>query len=370
LLTAAEGTARVKIHFESKLKQVQAAPSSDQHALELVFENDRTGEVSRVVRNRVFGTDGSASALRGAVVAATRGRCSEVELDYGYKELLIAPREGVAGDARFKLEKHALHIWPRGKFMMIALPNFDGSFTCTLFLPYEGEFSFQALQTPQQVREFFEAYFSDTLPLLEDLEGTFFSNPTGHMVTVKTHPWNWDSRAILLGDAAHAIVPFFGQGMNCGFEDCSELLERMDAVMEGLKSPDPEAAWCSLFNALSDARWQNADAIADMAVENFLEMRDKVGDQGFLAEKALEKRLQLRFPKEYISRYSLVSFSRVPYKIALHAGEAQNQFLKSVCDAGKNPAEMNIDSLHSRIQREIAPILMPYLPDGLKNGYQ
>jgi kynurenine 3-monooxygenase len=370
LLSAAEETGKVRICFDQNLVSAQAMGPG----VELELTNETEDKTSRIYRRRVIGTDGSASVLRSTVVKSTRGRCSETPLDYGYKELVIAPKEGASGDARFKMEKHALHIWPRGNFMLIALPNFDGSFTLTLFLPHEGPASFERLCTPADVRKFFTQYFPDTLPLIEDLEGAFFGNPTGHMVTVKTHPWNWDSRALLLGDAAHAIVPFFGQGMNCGFEDCSELFSRMDAMLHslttGLANTDEDAAWFSLFNAVSETRWRNSDAIADMAVENFVEMRDRVGDRQFLNEKALEKRLQVRFPREYISKYSLVSFSRVPYTIAVEAGVAQEKLLKSVCVPGADPATLDIEAMHGRISEEIAPILIPFLPEGLKNGYR
>ncbi len=368
LLTAAESTGRVQMRFDQRLVLAQAMGPG----LELEMRHETEKRSQRMYRRRVIGTDGSASVLRSAIVQATRGRCSESALDYGYKELAIAPREGARDDERFKLEKNALHIWPRGNFMLIALPNFDGSFTLTLFLPYEGAISFESLRTPGEVRAFFTEYFPDTLSLIEDLEQAFFSNPTGHMVTVKTHPWNWDSRALLLGDAAHAIVPFFGQGMNCGFEDCSELLARVDAMMHSLTgkaTADADAAWCSLFNAVSETRWRNANAISDMAVENFVEMRDRVGDRHFLKQKALEKRLQQRFPREYISKYSLVSFSRVPYSIAVEAGVAQERFLRSVCGADADVEGMDIEAMHDRIQKEIAPILEPFLPNGLQNGY-
>ena len=360
LLDAAEETGRVAIRFHQRLVEARAEGSG----LELECVDESTGTASRIGRRRVIGTDGSASVLRSAIVGAAGGRCSERPLDYGYKELAIAAAPGASGDSRFRMEKHALHIWPRGNFMLIALPNFDGSFTLTLFLPYEGPVSFEALKTPADLHAFFGKHFADALPLIEDLEGSFFGNPTGHMVTVKANPWSWDSRALVLGDAAHAIVPFFGQGMNCGFEDCAEFFSRLDA-MQGREDSD----WSTLFGGVSEARWRNSDAIADMAVENFVEMRDRVGDRQFLNEKALEKRLQVRFPREYISKYSLVSFSRVPYTVALEAGVAQEKFLKSVCTPGADPAALDIESMHPRILREIAPILAPFLPNGLHNGY-
>jgi kynurenine 3-monooxygenase len=254
------------------------------------------------------------------------------------------------------MDRNALHIWPRGNFMLIALPNFDGSFTCTLFLPYEGELSFARLTHPSEVREFFESHFADTLPLIDDLEGTFFANPTGHMVTVRCSTWHAGSESLLLGDAAHAIVPFFGQGMNSGFEDCTEFFAALDSGL----------AWKDLFSHMSRTRVDNANAIAQMAIENFLEMRDRVGDAQFLREKALEKRLQIRYPLDYISRYSLVSFSRVPYTVALEAGIRQAGFLRSVCEPGIDPARMDIEALGPRILAEIAPVTRTHLPEGLK----
>lgn len=340
LLSAAERAA-ARIEFGNKLTSAKISPQQ----VRLEFEG-RTLD-----RTTVIGTDGSASVLRREVIAESGSRCSESQLDYGYKELSIPPNQG----GGFKMEPHALHIWPRGNFMLIALPNFDGSFTCTLFLPYEGEIGIGSFKTPADVRSFFEKHFSDTLPLIEDLEGSFFSNPTGHMVTVKCSSWNVGGRALLMGDAAHAIVPFFGQGMNSGFEDCSELFRLLDS---GLSIE-------AVFDEMSRIRPANADAIADMAVENFLEMRDRVGDQQFLREKQLEKRLQQAFPKEYISRYSLVSFSRVPYTVAFEAGVAQSRFLADACRPGADPGGIELAALLPRIQSEISPILRAHLPNGL-----
>lgn len=339
LMTRAEGTGRVRLHFERKCDSLD-----DSHI---------QGRV-------VIGTDGSASAIRHDLMRARGFECAETALDYGYKELVIPPGPGGA----FRLEKNALHIWPRGTYMLIALPNFDGSFTCTLFLPFEGPASFARLKTPAEVAAFFETQFADALPLIPDLTEAFFANPTGHMVTVKCQPWNAGGRALLVGDAAHAIVPFFGQGMNCGFEDCVVLDECLGRL--GLD-------WPRVFDEFFRLRKTHTDAIADMAVENFVEMRDKVADHRFLLEKAVEKVLQERFPSEYISRYQLVTFSRVPYRVALEAGLIESAILAELCGGMTRPEqarEVDVGKAEALIRSRLTPYLAPYLKghvDGSRN---
>jgi len=305
LITAAENTGNVKVEFNH--------PIEDPRTLDEPI---------------VFGADGSGSAARRALSANPEFNSVETNLDHGYKELAIAPGPG----GTHRLERNALHIWPRGTYMLIALPNFDGSFTCTLFLPFKGPVSFDALKTGIEVSAFFREHFSDALPLIETLENAFFTNPTGQMVTVKCGPWNQDDRALLLGDAAHAIVPFFGQGMNCGFEDC----EVLDALL------DRHSDRAEAFSAFFASRKPNCDAIADMAVENFVEMRDKVADKHFLLEKAVEHMLQEKFPDRYIPRYALVTFSRVPYKFAYDVGIAQAGILAELCHDLYAPEEVDL----------------------------
>jgi kynurenine 3-monooxygenase len=305
LMTAAEDTGRVKIDFNHRVEDV--------FALDVPI---------------VFGADGSGSVVRRALMANPRFTLTEDHLDHGYKELAIPAGPG----GMHRLERNALHIWPRGTYMLIALPNFDGSFTCTLFLPFKGPVSFEALRTGADVSAFFSEHFADALPLIESLEETFFANPTGHMVTVKCGPWNDGGHTLLLGDAAHAIVPFFGQGMNCGFEDCE--------VLEGLLDRYSDRA--EAFSTFFTARKPNCDAIADMAVENFIEMRDKVADRRFLLEKAVEHILQEQFPGRYVPRYSLVTFSRVPYKFAYDAGVAQAGILAELCRDLERPEDVDL----------------------------
>lgn len=288
--------------------------------------------------HRVIGTDGSASALRKAMVK--HGTVShETELEYGYKELTMPAGKG----GTFLMEKNALHIWPRGSFMLIALPNFEGSYTCTLFLPFA---RFDELTTPAQVESFFGKEFPDALKLIPGLSDQFFEHPTGHMVTVKCSPWNFGSKALLVGDAAHAIVPFFGQGMNCGFEDVTRIAEHLDQGM----------SWDELFPRFGVERKADADAIADMAVENFVEMRDKVGDPKFLLAKEVEKLLQNWFPGEYVSRYQMVTFSQVPYRKAKEVGEVEDAILSELCRGLTSPEQVDREKASRLIHSRLATI--------------
>ncbi|NBO24817.1 MAG: kynurenine 3-monooxygenase, partial [Chlamydiae bacterium] len=343
LMSIAESTGKVKIHFQEKLHSV------DFESKKLQFENDKTRTNSTVSFSKVFGTDGSASVMRHTLRDRFQFQETESQLDYGYKELTMTP--GASGS--FRMEKHGLHIWPRGSYMLIALPNYDASFTCTLFLPHQGPLSFESLNSPQQVNEFFKSQFPDIVPLIPDLAEQFFQNPTGHMVTVKCNPWNYQEDAVLLGDAAHAIVPFFGQGMNCGFEDVAVFWE----MVESLKGKQSSQSWKDLFSKFSTSRKPNADAIADLAVENFVEMRDKVGDPKFLMAKEVEKVLEKHFPKDYTSRYRLVSFSRVPYRVALEVGVLQDKILAELCSGIERAEEVDLGKAKALIQQEIVPLL-------------
>ena len=307
-------------------------------------------------------------------------QATEARLDYGYKELVIPPGEG----GKFQMEKNALHIWPRGTYMLIALPNFDGSYTCTLFLPYKGPVSFENLTTVAQVRDFFAAEFADAVPLIPDLAENFVKSPLGHMDTIKCYPWNVEGRALLLGDAAHAIVPFFGQGANCGFEDLTILEECIDEHLSRGGSlyidhrQQTEAAggtgearrrlkqgssnWKQIFDELTERRKTNCDAIADMAVENFIEMRDRVADPHFLLIKAVEKILEKEFPAQYRSRYSLVTFSNAPYKLALDAGIVCEEILSKLCQSVTSPDEVDLELAEKLIKEKLAPLLESFEP--------
>jgi kynurenine 3-monooxygenase len=236
--------------------------------------------------------------------------------------------------------------------MLIALPNFDGTFTCTLFLPFQGPESFETLNSREAVDRFFQAYFPDARALIENLTDTFFTNPTGQMVTVKTSHWNLSGKALLLGDAAHAIVPFFGQGMNCGFEDLS-VFDRMLSQSH----PTHPIDWQKLFSDFSLQRKPDADCIADLAVENFSEMRDKVADPEFLADKKIEAILQREFPDDYVSRYSMVSFSRIPYRWAVAAGKVHARILSELRRTRSSPEDIHLPTAKRLIEAELAPVM-------------
>ncbi len=348
LMSRAEETGRVRIHFNSKVSGIDF----DNNAL-LVQEEHAEQSTARHY-DVVIGTDGSASAIRQAMLALPGYSSTDDILDYGYKELTILPGE----KGEFKLERNALHIWPRGSFMLIALPNFEGSFTCTLFLPFEGAVSFEHLESVSEIENFFNVQFPDSVPLIDRLTETFQSNPTGHMVTVKCWPWNVQGQTLLMGDAAHGIVPFFGQGMNCGFEDCTVFARCLEGV-EDMARMD----WQSLFADFAQARKSNTDSIADMAVENFVEMRDKVADARFLKHKAAEKILQTEFPDKYISRYSLVTFSNVPYKVALEAGRVTEQILDRLCNGLDDVAKIDRQLARELIDSLLLPVLSAHLAD-------
>jgi len=240
-------------------------------------------------------------------------------LDHDYKELTVPAAAAGA------LERHALHIWPRGGFMLIALPNTDGSFTATLFLSRSGPKSFAALGTPQATAAFFAREFPDTVPLLPDLTGQFAAHPQGQLGTVHADPWHVGGQVLLLGDAAHAIVPFHGQGMNAAFEDCVVLDELMDTQHD----------WQGLFAEFERTRRPNTAAIARMALENYIEMRDAVLEARFLRHKAIAMSLERRFPQRFIPRYSMVMFHpEIPYAEALRRGAVQAQLLEELDTGG------------------------------------
>lgn len=288
---------------------------------------ERTGDL-------VIGADGAFSPVRLAMQRTDRFEFSQTYLGHGYKELRIGPAaaqavraaQGASSGAmngQHGMEKHALHIWPRGSSMMIALPNLDGSFTCTLFWPFEGaSHSFASLRSAQEIAEHFEREYPDAARLMPDLVSQYQSNPVGSLVTIKCGPWNYGRGCVVLGDAAHAIVPFYGQGMNAAFEDCRVLVECLDAT--GNQSDALEAFW--------KQRKPSADAIAQMAVDNFVEMRDLVGNQDFLYQKKIEQALHGLFPTTLVPQYNLVSFTTVPYEEALARGGELLALYRGVMD--------------------------------------
>lgn len=270
-------------------------------------------EMVHVKSDLIFGTDGAFSAVRSVMQKLKHFNFSQEYISHDYKELSIADKDGA-----FQMEKHALHIWPRGSHMLIALPNPDGSFTCTLFLPYEGDNSFEKLNTAQAIQSFFESKFPDALKLIPNLIKLFQDNPTAPLVIVKCFPWSHKGQVAILGDASHAIVPFYGQGMNAGFEDVTIL----DTLMDKYGSD-----WSSILQEFETNRKPDADAISDLALKNFIEMRDLVGQAWFLKRKQIERALYEAFPGQFVPQYSMVSFTHTPYGEAVRIGNQQDLIL-------------------------------------------
>ncbi len=267
----------------------------------------------------LFGSDGAFSAARMQhQLQHDKFNYSQYYIDCGYKELTIPPT--TAGE--FAMEVNALHIWPRKDYMLIALPNLDKTFTCTLFFPFEGPASFSNLTTKEKVQSFFEKTFPDAIALMPDYVNEFFNNPTSSLVTVKCFPWVREDKFALIGDAAHAIVPFFGQGMNCGFEDCRVLDELIDKNGED---------WTTILQQYQTLRKPDGDAIADLAINNFTEMRDRTADPKFLLQKKIEARLHDKYPGKWIPAYSQVTFSpQIRYSEALQRGQQQEAIMQEL----------------------------------------
>jgi len=319
LLMSLAETKGSKIHFNKRCKNISLKDAS------LVLEDGVTKEDFTFQASRIFGTDGAFSASRLQMQLSTdRFEYSQHYLNYGYKELHIPPTKN--GD--FAMANDCLHIWPRGKFMMIALPNIDGSFTCTLFFPFEGEESFSTLKTKESVKKFFDKTFPDAIPLMPTLLEDFFHNPSASLVTVKCFPWSFEDKMLLLGDAAHAIVPFYGQGMICGFEDCTVFNEYMEKHLP--KASYDEAAWKKVMEETAISRKPNSDAIAELAVANFIEMRDLVAHPDFILQKKIEAHFSKKHPDKWLPLYSMVTFSDLPYSYALERGRKQDLIMKQV----------------------------------------
>lgn len=336
LMSAAEELG-AKIHFQKR------CVGMDMKGNVIHLQDEATGNQQSVAVKVVIGCDGSGSAIRGEMLRRSRFDFSQEYLNYGYKELTIP---AVAG-GKHAMETHALHIWPRGNYMLIALPNVDGSFACILFLPFEGKDSFEELRTREEALEFFESRFPDATALMPDLADNFFGNPVGSMVTIKCSPWHAEGKALLLGDAAHAIVPFFGQGINCGFEDCTVLLQLLDRH---------GADWNAVFREFERARKENTDAIAELAIENFVEMRDRVGDPRFLFRKQVEFALQEKFSDRFVPKYSMVTFLRVPYAIALKRGRTQDGILSELCKDIGRVDELDWEKAGRMISEQLTPL--------------
>lgn len=338
LMTAAEETGRVNIRFNTRCDDYDIKSGL------LTMTDESSQEQIKVKTSVVFGCDGASSPIRNALVRQCKFVVSEEPLAHAYKELAIPP--GKSGE--WRIEKNALHIWPRGGFMLIALPNLDGSFTVTLFLPVTGNPSFNSLESESEVEKFFSEQFPDALAQITDLAKDFFSNPMGMLGTIRCNQWQADGRAALLGDAAHAVVPFHGQGMNCAFEDCLEL----DRLIE-----QHGKDWVRILPDFEKARVANANAIADMALENYIEMRDIVRDPRFQLQKQLEFLLEEKFPERFIPRYSMVMFHQeIPYTEAKNRGKIQKAILQQLTESATTLDKIDL-TLAERLVNEKLDLL-------------
>ncbi len=313
LLDHAERYPEIELHFAAKVSQV------DLDAAKIQYNKD--GKEHTDEGAIVIGTDGVGSIVRRSMMRESTRllfNYSQDFLRHGYKELSILP--DAQGD--WKIKKEALHIWPRGHFMIIALPNLDGSFTLTMFHPYEGEAGFNALSTPEKITDFFEKYYPTLLPYIPHLPQEYFENPTGSLGTIKCWPWQAYGKALIMGDASHGIVPFYGQGMNASLEDVRVFDEVLDDIGDD---------WQRVFERFQHLRKENTDAIADLAIDNFYEMRDHVDDQNFMRKRKIEMQLEQQFP-EYYSKYSLVTFKpELSYHQAMTRGREQDRRLLEMC---------------------------------------
>lgn len=308
-IEAAQRYPNVRVHFNHRCTEV------DLDAPAAYLLNTQTNECIETRSDAIIGVDGAFSAVRRSMQRSLDCfEYSQSYLPHGYKELTIPP----AADASWQMEKHALHIWPRRSFMMIALPNPDGSFTCTLFWEFRGPRSFATAQSDAEIRSFFDEEFPDAVPLMPTLLEEFRENPTGSLVTIRCAPWHYRDKVVLIGDAAHAVVPFYGQGMNAAFEDCVVLDQCLAASSESRERA---------FGEYFVRRKENADALADLAVENFVEMRDKTASPIFRARKKLDRVLEGALPGSYLPLYTMVSFTRIPYAEAVRRARRQDQIV-------------------------------------------
>ena len=352
LLTEAEKHENVNIHFNSKCTSVDIE-NTVAH-----FKSYTTKEEFSIDADVIFGTDGAGSVLRKSYYLEKKFLFSYSQnyLTHGYKELEIpADKNG-----KHQISDGHLHIWPRGEYMLIALPNMDGSFTVTLFLSYEeGEYNFKNLTSEEKITAFFEEQFPDALKLIPSIKDEFFNNPTGALGTVKCSPWMYENKTILMGDAAHAIVPFYGQGMNASFEDVVEFDKVLDKNLEN---------WEAVFKTYENSRKKDTDAIADLAVDNFHEMKGHVNHTIFQEKRKLEMALEKAFPKDYSSKYSLVTFNEdIGYKEALLKGRAQDKAILNLLSNNLITVNNDLKDTLDKIKKETEAILEDDRIAGLKH---
>tara|TARA_B100000900_G_scaffold413224_1_gene436753 strand:- start:1171 stop:2508 length:1338 start_codon:yes stop_codon:yes gene_type:complete len=310
LMNLAEREKNIDLYFNHKLL------SADLNTAQAIFEDEK-GKEQIVNADVLIGADGTYSTVRNHMIRQDRFQFSQHYIEHGYKELTIPANP----DGSHQIETNALHIWPRGNYMLIALPNMDGSYTCTLFFPFEGEYSFESLKTHQDVTDFFNEVFPDIVPLIPNLVEDFFNNPISSLSIMRCYPWTVSDKVLLIGDSAHATVPFYGQGMNAGFEGCYVL----DKLLE--KYGDD---WIACFDEYSKYRKPDGDGVQDLSMHNFVVMRDKTADPHFLLQKKIELRFSKKYPKKWLPLYSMVSFSNIRYSEAWKIGQQQEALMQKI----------------------------------------
>ncbi len=339
LLEFAEKAGDVELYFNHRCIDVDFETSI------VTLEDTETGKIQTVKSDLIFGADGAFSAVRSAMQKTDRFNYEQMYLPDGYREILLP----AGPEGGFKMAKNALHIWPRGRFMLIALPNLNGSYTCTLFMPFEGETSFKSLKNKDDVNRFFAETFPDFYEMMPEVGDEYFNHPLSSLPTIRCYPWVRNNTA-LIGDASHAIVPFYGQGMNAGFEDCT--------ILNGLMNQHGDN-WSLILEAYQKQRKPDGDAIADLAINNYYEMRDHVGDENFLLRKRIEKKIYLKHPNLWMPLYSQVTFSHIRYSQALKTGKHQDRIMDEV---------MKTDGIHEKwdsdeIETRILSLLDKHLPE-------
>ncbi len=334
LLNEAEKFNNIEMHFNCGVVDVDLPNASIQ------FRNGKD-EFQKDSGAIIIGTDGAGSVVRSGIMRYSTEllfNYSQDFLRHGYKELSMTPDK--AGN--WKLEKEVLHIYPRGDFMIIALPNLDGSFTLTMFHPYDTVWGFNNLQSKDEVVSFFEKFYPTLLPFIPHYLEEYFENPVGTLGTIKCYPWQAFGKALIMGDAAHAIVPFYGQGMNASLED----VRVFDEILN-----EHDSDWKDIFKKFQDVRYQNTNAIADLAIDNYYEMRDYVDDIPFIRKRKIEMQLEKQYP-DYYSKYSLVTFQpELPYSIAMKKGRAQDQILLELCKR-EDFDQIPLNEYHRRLTAE------------------
>ncbi|MGI9518247.1 MAG: FAD-dependent oxidoreductase [Pirellulaceae bacterium] len=342
MMTAAE------THFDVDVLFNQSVETVDFKKNRVLIKDHVCDKTTSLEFELLIGADGVGSEVRTALLEANGGRCTIDMLDHDYKELSIPP--AMAGDSLWQMEREALHIWPRGGYMLIALPNLDGSFTVTLFLPGKGVPSFELIDEPHELDQFFDEQFADARALIPDFQQEYFGNPIGQLGTVRCDRWIYQDRAMILGDASHGVVPFHGQGMNAGFEDCSELCRLLDAHDDD---------WSAVMPEFERIRIPNANAIADMALENYITMRDSVTDEKFQLKKEVGFELERRYPDLFIPRYSMVMFHRIPYADVYARGLVQEEILTGLCENIDSATALDRDRANELVTSRLEPVMLP-----------